>query len=96
MEKNQKRKMENELQKLLAIEFVKNYCQQNAISLNRLNQQRFELSYGECGFFQPSEIEPNGLLNDKETIPRLTLSIRNDEGTLIIEETEFTEQYLRK
>ncbi len=50
----------------------------------------------ECGFFQPSEIRADGLANDMNTMPILTLGIRNDSGKLVIEETEYTSQYLKE
>lgn len=87
-------KEEKSLQRLLAIEYVKDYCIQNGLSLERLKTQRFELSYNECGFFQPSNIPALGLVNDYETMPKATLIIRNENGRLIIIETEYTKQYL--
>ena len=78
----------------MAIEYVKDYCIQNGLSLERLKTQRFELSYNECGFFQPSNIPALGLVNDYETMPKATLIIRNENGRLIIIETEYTKQYL--
>lgn len=96
MVKDDKRKMEQELQRLLAIEFVKKYCEENNISLEKLSHQRFELSYEECGFFQPSQIKADGLTNDLKTSPKLTLGIRNENGILVIEETEYTIQYLKE
>lgn len=88
-----KRKIENELQKALAIEFIKQYCIENNLSLEKLKKQRFELSYNECGFFQPSGVKPNGLLNDMETLPIPTLIIKHEDNQLLIEETEYTEKY---
>ena len=89
-------KAEKSLQRLLAIEYVKDYCLQKGLSLERLKTQRFELSYHECGFFQPSDIPALGLVNDYETMPKATLIIKNENGRLIISETEYTKQYLSK
>lgn len=96
MKKNDKWAQEKELQRILALEYVKEYCIKNGLSIEKLKKQRFELSYDECGFFQKNNIEAEGLSNDSTTIPKLTLSIRNNEGNLIIEETEFTEIYLKE
>lgn len=86
--------IENDLQKALALAFVADYCRINGLSSEKLKNQRFGLSYNECGFFQPSEEEPNGLINDKETMPKATLIIKQIESQLVIEETPYTKQYL--
>lgn len=78
------------------MEYVKEYCIKNGLSIEKLKEQRFELSYDECGFFQKSYIKAEGLCNDNATMPKLTLSIKNSEGNLIIVETEFTEIYLKE
>lgn len=87
-------KEEKSLQRLLAIEYVKDYCIQKGLSLEKLKTQRFELSYSECGFFQPSDATVLGLTNDQETMPKATLIIKNEHGELIICETEYTKKYL--
>lgn len=87
-------KEEKDLQRLLAIEYVKNYCTQNGFSLEKLKTQRFELSYSECGFFQPSDASALGLINDQDTMPKATLIIKNENGELIIYETEYSKKYL--
>ncbi len=88
-------KMEKELQKLLAIEFVKEYCHKNNLSLQKLKNQIFELSYDACGFLQPSDVVPEGLVNDRETMPKPTLIIKNVNGQLVIKSTEYTKIYLK-
>lgn len=94
MAKIDKWKIEKELQRELAIAYVRSYCAENNLSLEKLKKEKFELSYNECGFAHPSEIEVNGLLNDKDTMPKLTLIIRYENDELIIEETEYTRNYL--
>lgn len=89
-------KEEKSLQRLLAIEYVKDYCMQKGFSLEKLKAQRFELSYHECGFFQSSDTTALGLLNDQETMPKATLIIKNENGELVICETEYTKKYLGK
>lgn len=83
-------KEEKSLQRLLAIEYVKDYCMQKGFSLEKLKAQRFELSYHECGFFQSSDTTALGLINDQETMPKATLIIKNENGELVICETEYT------
>lgn len=89
-------KEEKSLQRLLAIEYVKDYCMQKGFSLEKLKAQRFELSYHECGFFQSSDTTALGLVNDQETMPKATLIIKNENGELVICETEYTKKYLGK
>ncbi len=89
-------KEEKSLQRLLAIEYVKDYCMQKGFSLEKLKAQRFELSYHECGFFQSSDTTALGLINDQETMPKATLIIKNENGELVICETEYTKKYLGK
>jgi len=96
MKKIDKWKMEEELQKALAIEFVSDYCRENNLSINKLEKQRFSLSYNECGFLQPSGVKPNGLIKDQETMSKATLIIRKSGDELIIEETPYTREYLKK
>ncbi len=85
---------EKNLQRLLALAYVKDYCIQKGFSLEKLKAQRFGLSYSECGFFQPSDVIPLGLTNDQDTMPKATLIIKNENGKLIICETEYTKEYL--
>lgn len=96
MKKIDKREIENKLQKALVIEFLRDYCNKNKISIDKLSNEIFSLSYNECAFFHPSDIEPNGLLNDMETLPKPTLAIRYEDGKFFIEQTEYTKQYLSK
>ena len=93
MEKSQ-RKMENELQKAWAIAYVTPFCLENDLSLERLQTQRFALCGHECAFAQPSNVKPEGLTNDGDTMPTVTLLIKFEDGQLKIEETEFTKEFL--
>lgn len=94
MEKINKWEIENRFQKALVIEYLRDYCKENKISLEKLKDEIFQLSYDQCGFFHPSNIEPNGLLNDMETLPKTTLVIRYKDEKLFIEQTEYTKEYL--
>lgn len=94
MKKFNQRKMEKELQKALAIAFVTPFCLENNLSLKKLQSQKFVLSCNECAFAQPSDIKSNGLSNDMETLPKVTLIIRMEDGKLEIEETEYTKEFL--
>ena len=96
MEKMNKWKTEAELQRALAIEFVRNYCKENDLSIDKLMNEIFHLSYNECGFAHPSEIKPDGLKNDIETQPKATLVIKHEKGELFIEQTEYTKEFLRE
>ena len=95
MEKMNQRKMEKELQKALAIAYVTPFCLENNLSLEKLQLQRFILSCNECAFAQPSGVQPNGLVNDAETMPQVTLIVKYEAGQLRIEETEYTKEFLQ-
>lgn len=95
MKKNTQRKIEKELQKALAIEYVKNFCIEHNLSISKLQTQRFVLSGNECAFAQPSDVKPNGLINDGDTMPKVTLVIRFENEQLKIEETEYTNLFLK-
>lgn len=94
MKKINKWDIEKKLQRAIAIEYVRDYCNENKISIEKLEKERFYLSYNVCGFFHPSEVEPDGLLNDLETLPKPTLIIRYENEMLVIEQTEYTKEYL--
>lgn len=94
MAKIDKWKIEKKLQRALAIDFVSEYCNNNNLSIEKLKKQRFELSYEECGFFQPSDVKPEGLTNDIDTMPILTLVIKLEDEQLLIIETPDTKKYL--
>ncbi len=96
MQKNNQRKIEKEFQKALAIEYVKNYCIEHNLSLSKLQTQRFVLSGNECAFAQRSDEKPNGLINDGDTMPKVTLVIKFEDNQLRIEETEYTKVFLKK
>lgn len=89
-----KRCIERELQKALALEFVKGYCKQKGYSWEKLSCQKFEISYNECAFFHNSDVPQQGLTNDMETLPQIVLLIKFDKGNLFIEETQYTKQYI--
>ena len=63
--------------------------------MQKLKNQIFELSYDACGFLQPSDVVPEGLVNDRETMPKPTLIIKNVNGQLVIKSTEYTKIYLK-
>ena len=89
-----KQKTELELQKALAVELAKDYCKNNGLSIEKLNQQMFAVIYSSAIFAQPSNVIPNGLLNDLETQPKPTLIIKKNDNGLVIEQTEYTHEYL--
>lgn len=94
MEKINQRKMEREFQKALAIEYVKEYCNKNNLSVEKLQSQRFTLVCNECAFEQPSDIKPDEFIIDGEPKPQITLIIRYENQKLQIEETEYTKKFL--
>lgn len=85
---------ETKLQKALAFEFAKDYCQKNNLSLEKLKNQKIEIVRSVLFFAQPSDKNPDGLRNDMETLPIPTLIITMDGEDLKIEQTEHTKTYL--
>lgn len=94
MKEIHKIEMERILQKELAIGYLQNYCKQNKLSIEKLKKEIFQLSYDQCVFFHPNNVTPNGLLNDIDTIPKATLVIRYEDGEMMIEQTEYTKEFL--
>lgn len=93
-EKRIKKKLDTEMVKILSLEVAKPYCDSHALSFEKLKNQRFALIYGSIYFSQPSDVIPDGLRNDMETMPKPTLVIKNENDCIVIEETEYTRQYL--
>lgn len=90
----QNKKEQEKLQRAVVLEYVKDYCTDNGLSLDKLKQQQFYWIYGEAFFAQPSGVEPKGLTNDMDTMPMPTLIIKMDDDMLKIEQTEYTQKYL--
>ena len=81
-------------QKALAREFAIGYCRQKGLSIEKLLKQRIDLIPNSIVFSQPSNIKPQGLVNDMATMPMPTLIINFHGGDLSIEETEHTKEFL--
>jgi len=93
-DKHRKQKSEQALQKALALQVAKGHCEQNNLSIDKLKEQLFYLVYSSAIFAQPSNVTPNGLLNDLETQPKPTLIIELADNCLKVLETEYTAKYL--
>lgn len=87
-------KQEKELARVLAFDVASRYCRANGLSIDRLREQRFEWIAGVAFFLQPSHVKPDGLANDIQTQPLPTLVIKNKDGALVVEQTEYTQKYL--
>lgn len=96
MEKSNQRKIEREFQKALAIEYVKKYCKENNLSIEKLQNQTFTLVCNACAFEQPSDIKQNDFIIDGNPKPQITLIIRFENQKLQIEETEYTKEFLKE
>lgn len=92
--KDESKKNGERATKKLAIAYVQSYCIENNLSVEKLQEQRFILSCNECAFAQPSDVKPNGLINDGNTMPKVTLIIKLEDGKLEIIETEYTKEFL--
>lgn len=94
MEKLNQKIIEREFEKALAIEYARNYCVKNNLSLEKLKKQRFTLVNNECVFEEPINIELQDMVIDGDPKPQITLIIKYEKGQLQIMETEFTKKYL--
>lgn len=79
---------------MLALQVLEKYCTEHGLSYEKLKMQKFNVLGGILCFSQPGGIIPKGLTNDMETMPKPTLIIKNVNGSLEIEQTEYTEKYL--
>ena len=96
MGKSNQRTLEKEFQKALAIEYAKDYCIKNNLSIDKLHKQRFTLVCNACAFEQPMTIKTNDLIIDGDPKPQITLIIKHEDGQLKIEETQYTKEFLGK
>lgn len=85
---------EKSFQRALAMESAKAYCKDNGLLWEKLAGQRFDLLGAVAVFSQPSAVPAQGLTNDQETMPKPTLVIRFQDGSLVFEQTEHTRKYL--
>lgn len=82
------------VERTMALRMVEPYCTDNGLSIEKLRGMIFDISDNVAMFMAPSEIKPNGLLNDLETQPKLVLMIEDLNGNLHIGQTEYTTKYL--
>ena len=94
MKTDNKKKIEKELQKAMALNILRVYCKENCLSFEKLEKEMFELSYDECGFFHQNEVIAQGLTNDMETMPKPILIIKMEDGHILIEQTRYTNYFL--
>lgn len=90
----QQRDAERDLQKVMALNLLKPYCQEHGLSFEKMKKQKFEFINGVAFFLQPSEVKPIGLMNDMETMPMPTLILKIVNGDIVFEQTEHTKKYL--
>lgn len=82
------------VEKTMALRTVEKYCADNGLSLDKLRGLIFDISDNVAMFMAPSDIKPEGLLNDIASQPRLVLAIEDRDGKLNIRQTEHTAKYL--
>lgn len=95
MHKERVEKGSCEIQKPQALRIAEEYCRQNGISYDKLKNQRFERLSNFWCFLQPSNVEPQGLKNDMETMPKVTLILKIKDEKFYFEQTEYTAEYLK-
>jgi hypothetical protein len=94
-QKTQQELADRAWQKAVAMQIATDYCEKHNLSKEKLQKQRFSLIYGSAFFMQDSDVPPMGLVNDMETMPKPTLIIKQEKGSIKVEETEFTHSALR-
>ena len=82
------------VEKTMALRTVEKYCADHGLSVDKLRSLIFDISDNVAMFMAPSEIKPNGLLNDMASQPRLVLAIEDMNGDLHIRQTEYTSKYI--
>ena len=82
------------VEKTMALHTVEKYCAENGLSVDKLRGLIFDISDNVAMFMAPSEVKPNGLLNDMASQPRLVLAIEDMNGNLQIRQTEYTSKYI--
>lgn len=92
---DEKREAEQRLGRAMALRIAEAYCAQHGYSVEKVRKQRFFLMYDEAIFAQPRGVEPDGLTNDRDTMPLPTLILTVDKGELVVRTTGHTDQYLR-
>lgn len=93
-EQMEDRRKENNLKKAMAGKAAEAYCKKAGLSLEKLKTQRFNWILDTVIFSQPSDTIPDGLCNDKATMPYPTLIMKEQDGELVFEQTEHTKKYL--
>nr|MDD6335967.1 hypothetical protein [bacterium] len=86
----EQKRAEKELVRAMAFDVAARYCRENGLSVEKLRQQRFAFFENTAWFSQPSDVVPDGLLNDIQTIPHPTLIIKLADDKLMVEQTEYT------
>ena len=84
------------VEKAMAIHTVEKYCDDHNLSVEKLGKLIFDVSDNVAMFMAPSEVKPNGLLNDLTSQPRPVLEIEAIDGKLLIRQTEHTAKYIAK
>ena len=82
------------VEKTMAIHTVEKYCADNGLSVDKLRGLIFDISDNVAMFMAPSEIKPDGLLNDIASQPRPVLTIEDMNGNIHIRQTEYTSKYI--
>ena len=93
--RDEKREAEQRVGRAMALRIAEAYCMEHGYSMEKVREQRFFLMYDEAIFAQPRGVEPDGLTNDRDTMPLPTLILTVDKGELVVRTTGHTDQYLR-
>jgi hypothetical protein len=75
---------------------VENYCNAHSYALSRLEELQFDSFLGSvsfCSYSIPSDVVPDGLMNDLATQPTPILLIIRDGDSFVVEETKYTKPF---
>lgn len=82
------------VEKTIALQAVKPYCQANGLSIAKLGRQIYDVFDDAAAFLAPTGVKPDGLRNDLATQPVPVLIMEGNNGELVIRQTEHTAKYI--
>lgn len=84
----------------MASRVAENYCEKNKLSISKLKAQKVIEIGDSIIFAQPTNMKTQkvalaGLRHDAETRPKPTLILKRDGSGYVVEETQYTDIYLK-
>lgn len=79
------------IDKTRALKEVIEFCRQQGLAENKLNELHTQEIMGKLYFLHSNGVKPLGLINDRDTVPHPVLLVSSDYA---VSATEYTEKYL--